>query len=159
MMPPGTFSAILASVSATRRFSSSLSRTQGPAMRKSLSAGNISATLFSRLYRRTLATTSRRRLRLHRGADEARKERMWTCGARLKLGVELAADVPRMGLELDDLDERAVRRQATEIEPVLDELVPVLVVYLVAMAVPFTHLGHAVDGSSLRPVAQSARVC
>src|SRR3954471_1188033 len=105
MMPPGTFSAIFARVSATRRFSSSFSRTQGPAMRKSLSAGNNSATLFSRLYRCALAATSRRRLRLHRGADEARKERMWTCRPRLELRVELTTDVPRVRLQLDDLDE------------------------------------------------------
>src|SRR3954465_15471566 len=105
MIPPGTFSAILASVSATRRFSSSLSRTHGPAMRKSLSAGNNSATLFSRLYRCALAATSRRRLRLHRGADEARKERMRTGRPRLELGMELTPDVPWMRLQLDYLDE------------------------------------------------------
>src|SRR5215212_597313 len=119
MMPPGTFSAILASVSATRRLRSSLSRTQGPAIRKSLSLGNNSGTLFRRLYGGALPTTSRRRLRLHRSADEARKERMWTGGARLKLGMELTSDVPRMRLQLDDLDEGSVWRKPAQIQSVL----------------------------------------
>src|SRR3954468_24478861 len=103
MIPPGTFSAILARVSATRMFSSSLSRTHGPAMRKSLFAGKNSDTLFRRLYRRAFAATSCRRFRLNRRGDEARKERMRAGRTRLELGMELASDEPRVSLQLDDL--------------------------------------------------------
>src|SRR6476646_3786518 len=111
MIPPGILSASLASDSPTRRLRSSLSRTQGPAMRNSLSAGKNSATLFRRFYGRALAATSRRRLCLHRGGDEAREKRMGTGRARLQLGMELTADVPWVGLELDDLHQRSIGRE------------------------------------------------
>jgi hypothetical protein len=42
------------------------------------------------------------------GADEALEERMAVERPRLELGVELAADEPRVIGELDDLDQRFV---------------------------------------------------
>src|SRR4029453_3360867 len=104
------FSASLARASPTRRFSSSLSSTHGPAIRKSLSAGQSSALLFLRFFGRALPAASGWRLRLSGGPDEARKERVRACWPRLELGMELAADVPWMRLHLHHLDERAVRR-------------------------------------------------
>src|SRR5687768_16286745 len=105
MTPPGIFSASFARASPTRRLSSSLSSTHGPAMRKSLSVGNKSATLFRRFYRCPLPAASWWRLRLDRRADEARKKRMGTSRAGLELRMELTADVPRMRLQLHHLDQ------------------------------------------------------
>src|SRR5712691_1040887 len=105
MIPPGILAASFASASPTRRLSSSLSSTHGPAIKKSLSAGKSSATLFRRFYWRPLPADSDWRFRLHGRADEAGKERMRTCGARLKLGVELAADEPGVRLQLHHLDQ------------------------------------------------------
>src|SRR4051812_19979534 len=159
MIPPGTFSAILARVSATRMFSSSLSRTHGPAMRKSLSAGKNSDTLFRRLYRRALAATSCRRLRLNRRGDEARKKRMRPRGSRLELGMKLTADEPRMRLQLHDLDQRAVWGESAEIQSVLNELIAVLVVHLVTVAVSLAHLRHSINRGGLSSDAQPAGIC
>src|ERR1700704_3380587 len=105
MMPPGILSASFASASPTRRLSSSVSSTHGPAIRKSLSAGNSSATLFRRFYWRALPADSDWRFRLHGRSDEAREERMRTRGARLQLGMELAADEPGVRLQLHHLDQ------------------------------------------------------
>src|ERR1700682_2502473 len=138
MTPPGIFSASFARASPTRRLSSSLSSTHGPAIRKSLSAGKSSATLFGRFYRRPLPSASGWRLCLHGGADEAREERMRARGPGLKLRVKLTSDVPRMRLELHHLDQRPVGRKAAEIQAVLDELVAVFVVDLVTMAMALT---------------------
>src|SRR6266567_136482 len=105
MMPPGTRSARRARCSPTRRFSASDSRTHGPAMRNSASLGKraIAASVCSfderPLFRVTVAAPGR----LGGRGDESGEERMRTCRARLELGVELAADEPRMRLELDDL--------------------------------------------------------
>src|SRR2546423_1995622 len=149
MMPPGIFSASLASVSPTRRLSSSLSRTHGPAIRKSLSAGKNSATLFRRFYGRSLAASSGWRFALHGRGDEAREQWVGSRWPRLKLGVELAADEPGMGLQLDHFDQRAVWRQSAQIESVLDELISIFVVHLVAMAMAFAYLRSTVDGARL----------
>src|SRR2546423_2661955 len=109
MIPPGILSASRARVSATRRLRSSLSKTHGPAIRKSLSAGKNSATLFRRFLGRALPAGSGWRFRLNCGANKTRKERMRARRTGLKLGMELAADVPRVCLQLDHLDQRAVR--------------------------------------------------
>src|SRR5207237_3131550 len=149
MIPPGIFSASLASVSPTRRLSSSLSSTHGPAIRKSLSAGNKSATLFRRFYRSSLAATSGWRFRLDGCCDEAREQWMGSRWSRLELGMELTADKPGMGLELDHFDQGAVGRQAAQVQSVLDELVAILVVHLVTMAMSLTDLRSTVDGACL----------
>src|SRR6059058_3155187 len=111
MMPPGTRSARRARCSPTRRFSASDSRTQGPAMRNNASLGKraISALVgcFDErpFFRLTVATASRLGCR----SDESGEERMRPRRPRLELGVELTADEPRVRLQLDDLDELAVR--------------------------------------------------
>src|SRR5687767_12433807 len=158
MIPPGTRSARRASASPTRRFRPSSSKTQGPAIRKSLSAGNNSATLFRRFKRRSLAACPCGRVGLRSRRDESGEQRMRPRGPRLQLGMELAADVPRMRLQLDDLDEGAVRRQSAQVQAVLDELVAVLVVHFVTVAVSLAHLRRSVDPGSLGSRTQLARV-
>src|SRR5689334_17135402 len=110
MMPPGTRSARRARCSPTRRFSASDSSTHGPAMRNSASVGKrtIAASVcrfdewaFSRSAFPTAA-------RLRGGGDEAGEEGMRSRRTRLQLGMELAADEPRMRVQLDDLDKLAI---------------------------------------------------
>src|ERR1700693_4655500 len=83
---------------------------------------------------------------------------MWTSGPRLKLRMELTPNVPRMGLQLDDLHERAVRRQTAQVQSVLDERITVLVVDFVAVAMALTPLLSAVNLGGLRSNAQPARI-
>src|SRR5690349_11647167 len=61
--------------------------------------------------------------------------------------------------ELHDLDERAVRAETTQAQPMFDEGVTVLVGDLVAMAMPFAHLGYAVHLRGFGPASQSTWVC
>src|SRR5690242_1143762 len=160
MMPPGTRSASLARCSPTRRFSASDSRTQGPAMRKSASEGKRAISSSVRgldegpLLRLAFPTPSR----IRRGGDESREKRMWPRGARLELGVELAADEPGVVLELNDLDELPVRREAAQPHPVLHEEVAIAIRDLVTMPVPLAHLGHAVDLGGARATSEPTRV-
>src|ERR1700719_1929103 len=158
MMPPGIFSASFASASPTRRLSSSVSSTHGPAIRKSLSAGKSSATLFRRFYGRALPADSDWRFRLDGRADEACEERMRTCGARLKLGVELAADEPGMSLQLHHLDQRSIRRKAAQVESMLDELIAIFVVDLIAMPMALADLGCRINRRGLRSWSKFARI-
>src|SRR5581483_6183319 len=73
---------------------------------------------------------------LVRGADEVAEERRRPRRARLELGVELAGDEPRVVRQLDDLDEPALLERPGDDEPVVDELLAVVVVHLVAVPVP-----------------------
>src|SRR3954451_3031634 len=111
MMPPGTRSARRARCSPTRKFSVSDSRTQGPAMRKSASVGKRAIASSVRGFDEgsflCLALTPAPGLRGSR--DESREERVGPRRPRLQLGVELTADEPRVVLELDDLNELAIR--------------------------------------------------
>src|SRR5256884_594069 len=96
-----TFSARSASASPTRRFRSSDSTTQGPAMRKGEApapkccAMSVAAT---GELRRPLRLSEGRRAPgpalLARRAHEPCEQGMWPGGSRLQLGVELAADEP-----------------------------------------------------------------
>src|SRR2546422_22175 len=113
MTPMPSLTASSANASPMRTFRSSDSTTHGPAMRNGLlSAANrwdISVCELGQLSRRLgarleLATVERR-------TDEAREQRVWAHGPRLELGVELAADEPRMIGQLDHLDQRAIGRQ------------------------------------------------
>src|SRR5438045_2850569 len=158
MIAPGIVSASLASVSPTHRLSSSLSSTHGPAIRKSLSTGKNSATLFRRFYRRSLSASSGWRFCLYGCRNKAREQWMGAGWPRLELRMELTADEPGMGLQLDHLDQRAVGRQAAQIQPVLDELITVLVVHLIAVAMALTDLRSTIDGSRLRTCAEPAGV-
>src|SRR6266481_1364129 len=72
--------------------------------------------------------------------------------------MELAADEPRMVGELDDLDQRLIRRDAAENQPGAAELLAIRVVELVAVAMPFVDLALAVEPCRERVLAQHARV-
>src|SRR5258705_13352911 len=77
-------------------------------------------------------------------------------GPRLKLGVELAADEPRMRWQFHYLNQLAVRREAAEAQSVLDEEVTVGVRHLVPMPVPFAHFSDAVHLGGTRPAREAA---
>src|SRR5687767_9993167 len=97
MMPPGTRSASRARCSPTRRLSASLSITHGPAIRNSAPDGNTVDPLIGSLHqRRRLAAGFAAALRLGTRRDECSEQRMWPRRTRTQLGVELAADEPRM---------------------------------------------------------------
>src|SRR6202165_5635485 len=83
---------------------------------------------------------------------------MRTSGARLKFRMELASDEPWMGRKLDDLDERAIWRQTAEVQSVLDESVTVLVVDLVAVPMPLTHLRRSIDRRGLSSDSKPAGI-
>ena len=70
--------------------------------------------------------------------------------------MKLAANEPRMCLQLDHFDERAIRRKPAQVEAMLDERIAVLVIDFVAMAMSLTHLRNSVDLPCQRPRAQSA---
>src|SRR3954462_2449436 len=94
-----------------------------------------------------------------RRADEVLEQRM--AGERLgfQLGMELAAEEPRMVLfELDDLDELAIRRHAGERKPRVPERREVLLVDLVPVAVPFRNQGLAVSPRGKRAGAELAGI-
>src|SRR5688572_5289644 len=159
-MPPGMESARRASASPTRRLRVSSSSTHGPAMRNSASRGkppNMSVGGFDqRLSRRGC----RRGTALGRGSggNEAREQWMRARWPGAQFRMELHADEPRMILQLDDLDQRPVGRQAAESESVGDELVPIAVGDLVPVSVTLTDFGNAVDLSGARSALQAARV-
>src|SRR5213592_545435 len=115
-----------ARASPIRRFNSSDSTTQGPAIRKGAASkcrvmlvaearqlGGGGAGLHRRLARRVRQPVGAG------GADESREQRVGPRRPRLELGVELAADEPWMIRQLDDLHERAVGREAGAAHPVL----------------------------------------
>src|SRR5688572_11537232 len=155
-IPPGNFSASCASRSATFRLSVSSSRTQGPAMTKSASSRKmLTSVACLREGRRRLAPLS---LGAHRGRDEAREEGMRSRGAGLELGVELAADEPRVLRVFDDLDELSVGTQPAQAQAVLGEEVAILVRDFIAMPMALTDLRHAIHLGRLRIARETRRV-
>src|SRR6266849_3471565 len=110
MTPMPSLTASSASASPTRTLSSSDSTTQGPAMRNGLlSAANRWAMSVGQLCQRAGLLRPRMEFAMaQRGADETRKQRVRAHRPRLELGMELAADEPRMLGELDHLHERAI---------------------------------------------------
>src|SRR5438094_9551850 len=109
-----TFSARSASASPTRRFRSSDSTTQGPAMRKGeapapkccalsvAATGELRRPLRLSEGRRAPGTTL-----LARRAHEPCEQGMWPGGSRLQLGMELTADKPRVLRRLNNPDHLA----------------------------------------------------
>src|SRR3712207_2458882 len=93
-----------------------------------------------------------------RRRDEAGEERVRPRRARLELRVELAADEVRVRLELDHLDERAVRREAAQQHAAVRELVAILVGDLVAVAMALADVGGAIDLGRARAAREAARV-
>src|SRR5256714_11367391 len=120
------FTASSANASPTRTLTSSDSTTQGPAMRKGPvplpnenrcvisvgAAGELGGARPRRLVRVWMLLPV-----IDRRADKSREQRMRPHRPRLQLGVELAADEPRMIRQLDHLDQRAVRRQPRRPQP------------------------------------------
>src|ERR1041385_5296270 len=139
LMP--SFSASSANASPTRTLRSSPSTTQGPAMRNGLvSAANRRAMSVRQLCQLPRRLGARMELLvIERGTNKTGEQRMRTHRPRLELGVELAADEPRMIWQLDHLDERTVGRQARGAQPILREHIAVRVRNLIAVAVPFAH--------------------
>src|SRR2546422_2426372 len=142
-----SFSARSASASPTRRFRSSDSTTQGPAMRNGEAPAPkccaMSVAAAGEL-RRPLRLSEGRRAPgpalLARRAHEPCEQGMWPGGSRLELGVELAADEPGVIGQLDHLDQRAVGREPGAPHAVFGEHVAVRVRHLVAVTMPLAHL-------------------
>src|SRR4029453_17718534 len=80
-----------------------------------------------------------------RGADELAEQRVRPRRSRAELGVELTGHEERVTLELDDLDESAVRRQTREHETLARQRLVVRGVDLVPVAMAFVDDGLAVD--------------
>src|SRR5690348_18410174 len=108
MMPPGTLELSFARCSATRRFSASDSRTQGPAMRKKASPRRSAATLVRGVHQRGSSSEGALPFRCRCRRDESGEQWMRPSGPGLQLGVELTPNEPRMARQLDDLDQLAV---------------------------------------------------
>src|SRR6267378_3251558 len=98
MTPMPSLTASSASASPTRTLRSSDSTTHGPAMRNGLfSAANRWAMSVGLLCQRARGLRARVLFAMaKRGADEAREQRVRAHGPRLELGMELAANEPRM---------------------------------------------------------------
>src|SRR5580658_3512939 len=91
-------------------------------------------------------------------SDEGLEQGVDLRRTRAELGMELRAQEERVVLDLEDLDERAVRRETREHDPLLPEAVAVLVVELVAVPVPLLDLDRAVGLVSLAALLERARV-
>src|SRR5437762_5318575 len=121
-------SARSASASPARRFRSSDSTTQGPAMRKGEAPAPkccaMSVAAAGEL-RRPLRLSEGRRAPgpalLARRAHEPGEQGMWPGGSRLQLGVELAADEPGVIGQLDHREQRAVGRETGATHAVVGE--------------------------------------
>src|SRR5690348_2872485 len=96
---------------------------------------------------------------VERGADELAEERRRPGRPRLELRVELRRDEPGVIGQLDDLDEPSLLERPADHEARGDELLPVGVVDLVAMAVALRNHGLApVDPAGLRPLGELHRL-
>src|SRR5881628_2382749 len=95
---------------------------------------------------------------LQRGADEAGEERVRVPGPRPELGVELPGHEVRVLRNLDDLDELLLRPDARDAEPVLLELVDVVVVDLVPVAVTLLDDPRSVQARGQASLAEHDRV-
>src|SRR5687767_10086919 len=155
-MPPGILSASFARWSATRKLRASSSRTQGPAITNSASSRKTGASVTG--LRERPSRLAPLALRPGGGGDEPGEKRVRTRGSRLELGMELAADEPRMWRILDDLDELAIRAHSTQAEPVLHELLPVRVRHLIAMPMALADLRDAVHFGNARAARESCRI-
>src|SRR5439155_1998780 len=93
-----------------------------------------------------------------RGADEFAEERRGTRRSRLELRMELARDDPRVVRKLHDLDEPSLLERPGDDEPGVHEHRPVVVVHLVAMAVPLVDDRVAVRFARARAVRNLDRL-
>src|SRR2546423_2669981 len=83
--------------------------------------------------------------RLCCGGDKSSEQRMRPRRPRLQFRMELAADEPGVRLQLDDLDELPVWREATQPHAVLNEELAVPIRNFITMAVTLAHLGYTID--------------
>src|SRR4051812_29134455 len=120
---------------------SSLSITQGPAIRTSGRPLPKSLNSIGTGKERLLLEGEAAHVLVVGGADEGLEERMRLHRLRLEFGVELAAEEPRVTRDLADLDVGAVGRLTGETEAGGLELVLVLAVELVAMAMALVNFG------------------
>ena len=96
--------------------------------------------VLERLLRRSVSILMRQAC-----GDEALKERMGSVRLRLKFGVELTGKEPGMTLELDQFDERPVRRGARYNEAFLLHDFAIRHVEFVTVPVPFEDFGASID--------------
>src|SRR6185436_5813602 len=71
------------------------------------------------------------------GVNKTSEERMGIERFRFELRVELHRDVPRMGRELDDLDELPVERSADDLKTVIGQRFFIQAIEFVSMAMAF----------------------
>src|SRR5215217_8692096 len=72
--------------------------------------------------------------------------------------MELAADEPRMGLQLDDLDERSIGRESTQSHSMFDECIAVGIRYFIPVTVALRNLGHSIDLCCTSTRTEPARI-
>src|SRR6266496_1616563 len=147
MTPIPSLTPSSANASPIRILRSSDSTTHGPATRngpfsapkRAMSVGEFRQ-LARRLGARLLLVVIERR------ADETGKQRTWAHRPRLQLGMELAADEPRMtgGGQLDHFHQRSIGGEAGAAHAVLGEHVAIGVRDLVAVPVTLAHFGGVV---------------
>src|SRR5450759_3008366 len=143
---------------------SSLSITHGPAIstrRRPKSANSIGTGELGteqRLLNGRLAPVAL----LFRRADEALEQRMRLHGLGFELGMELAAEIPRMVADLADLDVGTVGRLAGDLEARRLQAVFVFPIELVAVAMAFVDfaravrlVGHAAFGQAASPASEA----
>ena len=90
---------------------------------------------------------------------ESFEERMWTVRPGFELRMCLCRNEPRMGRDLDHLDDAAVRRESAQRHPVFLQDVAVIVVYFIAVAVAFADLSCAVQFLGEGAFFEHARIC
>src|SRR5262245_43773434 len=94
---------------------------------------------------------------LVRRPDEGPEQRMRLERLRLELGMELAAQIPRMTGNLADLDIRAVRRLARAPQPRRGQNIFIFAIELVAVPMPLADLGGSVGLVREAPFLQKTR--
>src|SRR5262245_57759793 len=88
------------------------------------------------------------------GPDESGKQRLCGRWFRFEFRMKLHGEKPRMIGQLDDLDELAVRARAGKGKAVGDELLPIHVVELVAVAMPLCYSLFTVGFTGPRSIRQ-----
>src|SRR5712691_11559005 len=149
--------AILASSHARNRTCSSLSKTQGPAIRASGAPSPISSCDVIRTGVGDFALHPAA-LVLERGADEGTEQRMRLQRLGLELGMELAAQIPGVIRDLSDLDVNGVRRFTREPKSVPLQDVFVFAVEFVTVAMALADFGFSVSGAREAAGCEQARI-
>src|ERR1039458_814155 len=144
---------------AMRSTCSSLSITHGPAIstrRLPKSANSIGTGELGSGEQRLLNGRLAPVALLFRRADEALEQRVRLHGLALELGMELAAQIPRMVGELADFDVRIVRRLARDLEARRLQALFVFAIELVAVVMGLVDFARAVGVVSDAALGQAA---